>query len=207
MTRFTLLIALLAGCWSASQTTETPKPAELDVRVELAAVTLGDDCGDSAVLPPPVASAKPSDIPVGPGAAAPCMQNMPCGGYHARCDQTSMQLSLKAALGDAPATVKVKKVELLDPMGKVLAELGSRAPTRWTSDGSYVPWNETIAPGQTLAASYTLTSPNWDALTSGRWNAHGTAFQVRVTLAVGSHERTVDKQAITPARLEPPVPT
>ena len=61
--------------------------------------------------------------------------------------------------------------------------------------------------GGKLNASYLLSSPNWDALTNGRWSAHTKTFQLRVTLAIGAAERTVDKQSITPAMLEPPVPT
>lgn len=198
MTKITLICSLLAGCWTTSQTAESKHPRETEVEVALAAVTLGDDCGDDAVMPPPVASAKP---PVeAPTAVAPV-------DYRPHCDQTAMQLSLRASSGEAPTTVRVTKVELLDDAGRVLAQLASRAPTRWTTDGTYVAWDQTIAPNQTLAASYALAAPNWDALTNGRWNAHSKTFRLRVTMTIGSSARTVDKQSITPARLDPPVPT
>jgi len=210
MTRFTVLTALLAGCWTSSQTPDTKQPTATDVRVELAAVTLGDDCGDHGFIPPPIAMA-PAEAPMPPppGAAAPCNPSMgSCGGsYVQHCDQTSMQLSLRASDGSEPTNVRVKLVELLDTDGKLLAKLAPRSPTRWTTDGSYTPWDQTIAPNQTLAASYSLSAPDWNTLTGSRWNAHSKTFQLRVILTIGSKDRTVDRQSITPAMLPPPVPT
>jgi hypothetical protein len=203
MNKPSLLLLSLAGCWTSSQpTTSPPVP---DVMVELAAVTLADDCG-STDLPPPVAAADK------PRAGAPAsMAPMPpgdiCEGcvYTPHCDQTSMQLSLRTT-GGGSTNVTVKKVELLDSRGKFLANLDARMPTRW--DGQrYVGWDQKIVGEQKLAASYLLSAPDWNALTGNRWNAHTKSFQLRVTLAVGNSDRTVDKQSITPAMLEPPVPT
>jgi hypothetical protein len=207
----TLSLLALAGCWTSSQTPTTQAPA-LDVSVSLAAVTLGDDCGDSPNLPAPAAKSAPARR--APSASAPMPSQAPCdpnGGacgyaYRGHCDQTSMQISLRAGEGAGSTIVRVKKVELLDKRGKVLAELESRAPAKWIG-GSYVAWNQQIAGGEKLAATYSLSAPNWDALTDGRWNAHSKTFQLRVTLAIGERERTVEKQSITPAMIEPPVPT
>lgn len=117
-----------------------------------------------------------------------------------------MQLALRASPGAGPSAVKIKKVELLDNRGKFLAVLDARTPMRW--DGaSYVEWRESVDAGQKLNASYLLSSPNWDALTAGRWSAHTKTFQLRVTVAIASSDRTVDKRSITPAMLEPSVPT
>jgi hypothetical protein len=186
MLKPSLLALSLAGCWTTSQPTVT-QPAAPDVMVELAAVTLGDDCGGSPAVMAPM------DI---------------CEGctYTPHCDQTSMQLSLKATAGTGSTAIQVKKVELLDHRGAFLADLTSRTPTRWNGD-AYQPWNQSIEAGRTLSASYMLTAPDWNKLTKGRWNAHTKTFQLRVTLAVGSKDRTVDKQSITPALLEPAVPT
>jgi hypothetical protein len=208
MKTFSLLI--LAGCWTSSQTTTTNPPTTPDVSVELAAVTLGDDCGDTNLAPPAEAPAPNRRAPGGapaPMSMAPCMPNQPCGFAHrSHCDQTSMQISLRATEGAGSTNVRVKKVELLDKRGKVLAELESRTAAKWTGS-SYVAWNQTIAAGERLAATYSLSAPNWDALTNGRWNAHSKTFQLRVTLAIGDRDRTVEKQSITPAMIEPPVPT
>lgn len=192
MNRSSLIGLMFVGCWTSPQAPEAKHPTDTDVRVELGAVTLGDDCGDDAVMPPPA--------PTRPGVVAR-------PGYRPHCDQTSMQLSLHASSGVGPTTVRVTRVELLDDAGGVLARLSSRSPTRWTQDGRYVAWDETIAPNQTLATSYALAAPDWNALTNGRWNAHTKTFQLRVTLAIGSTNHTVDKQSITPARLAPAVPT
>ena len=202
MSKPSLLLLAVAGCWSSSQSIAI-EPGAPDVTVELAAVTLGDDCGANPRLPPPVA-AKPG---IRAPAEAPADWCESCD-YRPHCDQTSMQLSLRASgpEGTSSTTVKIKRIELLDSDGDFLALLSARAPTRW--DGaSYTAWNQTVDAGQTLAASYSLSSPNWEKLTGGRWQAHTKSFQLRVTLTVGSKNRTVDKQSITPAMLEPAVPT
>ena len=41
----------------------------------------------------------------------------------------------------------------------------------------------------------------------GMWAQRGKQFQVRVTLSVGTRDKTLEKQAITPAMMEPAVPT
>lgn len=212
MIKPSLLVAALAGCWTSSQPPIT-QPTAPDVMIELAAVTLGDDCG--AEPPPPVAMRRSSprpavvaSVPAAPPTGAPMPPMDVCEGctYTPHCDQTSMQLSLKASPGTGATSVRVKKVELLDHRGTFLAELDWRKPTRWNGD-AYEAWNESIEAGRTLSASYTLGAPDWDGLTGSRWNAHTRTFQLRVTLAVGTRDRTVDKQSITPAMLEPPVPT
>ena len=194
--RFLLLAALAANC-ATSDATPTK-----DVSVELAAVTLADDCG----RPPPAPARPARTAPSSPSVVAPADCGGPNCGY-SRCDQTSMQLSFKAPAGVKPTTIKIKRVELLDTKGKVLEVLAVRAPARWTAEGSYVAWNETITAGQTVASTYELDSPDWDKLTNGRWSAHSKTFQLRVTVTIGSADRTVEKQSITPARLAPAVPT
>lgn len=196
-----LSLLVLAGCWTSSQPS-APTP-EVQVDVELAAVTLGDDCNDAESIAPPVARI---DKPSAAGAPMPADICVGCAPIRPHCDQTSMQLALRATPGAGAMAVKIKKVELLDSRGGFLATLEARTPMRWNGD-SYVGWTQTVDAGGKLNASYLLSAPNWDALTNGRWSAHTKTFQLRVTLAIGSSERTVDKQAITPAMLEPPVPT
>jgi hypothetical protein len=202
MIRFALLTSLVAGCWTGSQQAPKPKaPVDPDVAITLASVTLGDDCGDAAVIPPPARRAPSKPMPPADEAPGAAPRH-----YRMHCDQTSMQLAVRSTGGDHATTIQVKKVELLDKAGAVLGELESRMPTRWTDDG-YVEWNQTVEANQTLQASYALSSPDWNKLTGSRWNAHSKTFQLRVTLVVGSKDRTVEKQSITPAMLEPPVPT
>lgn len=216
-----LATASLASCWKSSPSTDRPPPAT-EVSVELAAVTLGDECGDGWTPPPPVITAMatparaPGPAPAQPAPAEVASMQPPlppadvapgarARGHRWACQQTSMQLSL-VATGGGPATIRIKQVELLDAAGQLLGRLAPKAPTYWVAD-AYQPWDQQLAAGQQVAASYVLASPNWDAMEGGQWGQRGKTFQVRVTLAVGARERTIEKQAITPTMMEPPVPT
>src|SRR5262249_15455223 len=122
------------------------------------------------------------------------------------CTQTSMQLAFKSG-GTAKATaIKVKKVELLDDKGKLLEVLAASQPSKWNGK-KYEKWGESIAASETLQTSYVLATPNWNKLTKGRRNAHARRFQLRVTLTVGTQNRTVEKQAVAAAMIEPDVDT
>lgn len=118
-----------------------------------------------------------------------------------------MQLAFNAQAGVRPTTIKIKRVELLDTKGNVLEVLSASAPTRWTSKGAYVKWDEMVEANEVIRASYSLNAPNWTKLTNGRFNAHGHTFQLRVTVTIGTSSRTVEKQSITPARIAPMVVT
>jgi hypothetical protein len=193
-----LSLLILGACWTSSpQPTVTPQPSAPDVKVTLASVMLGDDCDhEFGLAPAPAKAPMPADCAPGPNG---------CGSPKMSCEQTSMQLSLHASEGAGSTNVRVKKVELLDVRGNVLGELAARSPAKWTGS-AYEMWNEQIAPNQKLNATYALSAPDWDKL-GGRWNAHSKTFQLRVTLAVGTRDRVALKQSITPAMLEPPVPT
>jgi hypothetical protein len=211
---------LLFACSSKSSAKppETPREAT----VELASVTLADDCGDAARPPPPPTRAAasppvpaqapssvepPADEAVAPSAMAARCAGPNCGHDRRACDQTSMQLALAAPAGAATAFA-VKKVELLDERGALLGELTPRKATAWSdAAGAYQPWDQNLAAGAKLNVSYALSSPDWNKLDGGRWNAHTKKFQLRVTLTVGTADRTVEKKAISPAEIEPAVPT
>jgi hypothetical protein len=181
-----------------------------EVSVSLASVTLGDDCGPRTP-PAPAPSQPPAAAPARRAPSKPSEAPADCDvggcGYARHCEQTSMQLSLRSPAGTKPTTIRIKKVELLDPKGKLLQVLAAREPTRWTDRGGYVAWDQTIGANQTIAASYALEAPSWDKLTGGRYSAHNKTFQLRVTVTVGTANKTVEKQSITPAMLPPPVPT
>jgi hypothetical protein len=212
MTRLTMIAALaLAACTEAPKPDPTrpdpqPRPAAaMDVAVEISGVTLADDCGDAAPPPArpaiaPAAKAASVDAseprqsqsrsPRGPSAGG-CADPSNCHGPsvpHHECEQTSMQLSLRGTAGPGPTTVKVKQVELLDA-GKVVGQLTARKPSRWDDQGNYVTWDETVAPGKTLATSYVLSSPDWNAIAGGRYGAQGKLFTLRVTVTVGTPRR------------------
>lgn len=206
-----LATAALASCWSSSgpaDPVEPPAPAARSVGVELASVTLGDDCGDGAQLPPPAMPARRA--PAAPGVVAPA--DAPANASFAprvarwACQQTSMQLLFTAQDVQQPTKIRIKRVELLDASGNALGDLAPRNPTSWADD-HYEAWDESVAPGARVAASYFLATPAWHAMEGGEWAQRGKQFQLRVTLAVGERDKTVEKTAITPAMMEPAVPT
>jgi hypothetical protein len=206
------MLAALASC----AISEAKNPSDVDV--QLASVTLADDCptpppppaqpqqqpGQGFAKPPPGAdtNAKEARRP----AQGSCAQPGPCGSPRQRCEPTSMQLSLTSRSATS-TTIKIKRVELLDNNGKVLEVLTSSVPTQWAAKGGYVQWDESIAPNGSVKVSYRLNSPNWAKLTGGRMKAHTYTFQLRVTVTIGNENRTVEKQQITPARIAPMVVT
>lgn len=213
------LVALgaLGACWRSSSPdtgagAAPPEPRPGAISVDLAAVTLADDCGDAGRPPPPPPPATITASKTSPAAAAPAEMAVPadmcegCAPSQGACEQTSMQLAIRAGGATQPTTIRIKHVELLDEAGKLVERLAPRAPTQWSGD-AYRPWQETVAPGQSLAASYRLSAPDYDGMSGGRWQAHTRRFQLRVTVVVGDAERTIEKLAIAPAMLEPPVPT
>jgi hypothetical protein len=204
-----LLLAALASC--AISEAKTPD----DLIVQLASVTLADQCPISTP-PPPATFAKPppattrSEQDVAPNAKVArgsCAKGSPCGSPRRHCEQTSMQLVLKPEAGFKPSAVKIKRVELLDPKGKVVQTLTASTPMQWSvAAGAYIAWDQKLG-AEVVRATYNLTSPDWNKLTNGRINAPGHTFQLRVVVSVGGSDRTVEKTAIVPARVEPMVVT
>jgi hypothetical protein len=220
MSRYGLLLLALGACSSSSSSSSTSNrtsggqpPA---VNVELSGVTLAEDCGDAAparVAPPKEVEAESKsasqprmqqerDI-----AAGACADPSNCDGPRRGCTPTSMQLAVRAPSDAKPTTIRIKKVELLDPKGNVLETLASRGPSKWDQRGAYVAWNEQVAAGERVEASYLLATPDWNKHAGGKWNAHAKVFQLRVTVAVGDAERTIEKQSVVPAMLAPEVET
>ncbi len=190
-----------------------------DLSVVLASVTLADQCPTAKPPPPPPPAkfAKPpatakDEAPPPPNAVAArrgsCAQPGPCGSPQRHCDQTSMQLSFTPATDLKNGSVKIKRVELIDAKGKVVQVLTASAPMQWSAAaGAYIAWNEKMAGKDPVRASYNLSSPDWNKLTGGRMNAPSHTFQLRVIVTVGGSDRTVEKTAIVPARVEPMVVT
>jgi hypothetical protein len=205
-----VLLLVLIGCGSPG-----PSSTKDGVTVDLASVTLADDCGDHGYIPPPTVVADKSDAKVDPASKEPmaeraasqpyCPPGAPCNNAvsHARgCSQTSMQLSFKAG---AATTVKVTKVELLDESQKTIGTLASRLPKRWDSS-KYIAWNEQLGANERVATSYALAAPNWEDM-GGRFKAQAKKYQLRVTINVGDAEHVVEKQSISPVVMQPDVMT
>ncbi|MEO8700753.1 MAG: hypothetical protein ABI867_11955 [Kofleriaceae bacterium] len=188
----TRIICLLA--FAACSVSEAKVPNE--VTVELASVTLAENCTATTPPPPPSTFAKPPPAVAARG-SSPARR---------RCEQTSMQLAITAQPGVKPTTIKIKRVELLDKEGKVLETLTASSPMKWTDKGVYAAWDQGISADAAVKASYALTAPNWNKY-GGRMTAHTKTFQLRVTVTIGSSDRTVEKTSITPVRIEPMVVT
>jgi hypothetical protein len=207
-----LLWVTVAAACAPSVDAKTPD----DYTVTLASVNLGNDCWTPPPAPPAGKFATPP-APVVPPITTPAPSSPmprktapstagPSENVANQCDQTSMQILVKAAAGLKPVPVKVKKLELLDAKGKLIEELTARDAQRWEAD-KYVAWDQSVDANKSYQLMYPLTAPAWHKLPGGRMSAHERSFQLRVTLSIGAGAHTVDKQSIVPARLPPPVPT
>jgi hypothetical protein len=170
------------ACWHSQPVVEPPA-VDSPVDVSVSSVTLGDDCGEG------VFEAE------GRGVADDMLDE---------CIQTAMQLMVKAS--DQPASLRIKRVELVAPDGDVLV-LGAHSPTQWTQKpGMYKPWDQRIEANAALQVSYALDTPDWAKL-GGRWAAQTKTFQVRVTVAIDSRERVFETRAQVAAMMEPMIET
>lgn len=160
--------------------------------MQVTSATLGEDCG-SGGLPDPPAPAQPKKAagsmqkPMAPGAPAEAMADSMLG--QAPCQQTSLQLSVVAGSGAAATALRVTKVELFDEKGKRIGELGSRTPMVW-ADGLYKPWDETVAAGQSLSVSYSLSQPDWSGV-ADRFNK---TYVVKVVVSVDGADQPLQRE-------------
>jgi len=177
-----------------------PPPAVAKVSVQMTAATLADDCGGSAPRAS-AARASASDEEDAPKAKA---KSAIAKGDRA-CDQTSMQLSIKASADGSATRITVKKVELFDDKGVKIGTLTARSPTIWTKDGTYKAWDQAIAPGQVLSVSYALSQPAWGAITDRR----NRTYVLKAVVTVGAGDQVVkrDVHIAAPTSLPPGVKT
>ncbi len=191
-------LVLLVACGGSSSD-------KAGVAVELASVTLADDCGDYGWMPPP---SKPPPDPKAERAASQdvaaseSMAKASGPAVYRGCSQTSMQLSFSS---DHAASVTVKKVELLDGNGKYIQDLTPRMPMRWNGSG-YEKWDEKLEPTKPLAASYALAAPDWKKL-GGRMEAQSKKYHLHVVIDAGGTSHSLDKQTIAPVVMQPDVVT
>lgn len=170
--------------------TASAKAAE--VTVVMSSATLGDDCGEGlAPAPaPPKQKASVRDAEAAPEKAASMTQDGARAGVAARraCQQTSMQLSIAAGPEAKATEVRVKKVQLLDKTGKVVAELTARSPNVWATDGAYSPWDQKITAGKTLSVRYPLSAPGPDA------KERNEVYTLKAIVTVGGKDQTVQRE-------------
>lgn len=186
------LVVVAFGCKAdpiVEEQPPSPKPPEISVK--LASTRLGSDCGMGGVPKAPPATEvkqkKPERNRKPPIDAHP-PQEPP--GVRIPCDQTAVQFSVRAPATAQRTKLTLKKVELLDNNGVWLETLTAASPSKWGTD-NFVDWDETIAPGQTLAVGYKLTQPDWSKIK----NANQRSFKMRVVVLVGGEERTMEATA------------
>lgn len=184
-TRLGLLVGLswgLVGPAVASQ----PPPDPAEIRVEIASVTLGQEC-DPAAGAKAEATIK-ADADVSAAAAA----DKSASKRKRACEQSTLQLSVWGAQVGKPVELRLGAVELLDENGRALGRLVAREPTRFDGD-VYRVWDQQIAPRSTQTVSYKLGATPVPI-------ARDTGYRVQVHVTVGGRERTVTKSL----RLESP---
>lgn len=177
---------LLGAACSSSGTKAPSAPPALRAELGVTAATLAGDCGEGQVA----AGAAPMPAPAA-AIAASCPAGVECS-YHAPCQQSAVQLTLRAVGSGAPTPVAVQRIELLDTSGAVLGTMTGRAVTRWV-DGVYTPWDGQLHAGEALKLSVPTSEPPWDKVPGGRFGS-GT-FQVRVTVTVGGQAITASSSA------------
>lgn len=168
-----------------------PPPDPTEVRVEIASVTLGQECD-------PQAAAK-AEAALKPAADASAERS--AAKRKRACEQSMLQLSVWGAQVGKPVELRLGAVELLDEQGRALGQLVAREPTRY--DGSvYRAWDQQVAPGSSQTVSYKLGAAPVPI-------ARDTGYRVQVHVTVGGRERTVTKalRLESPAYLPPDVKT
>ena len=201
LVRRTLFLALATAALSCgAPVTDPTLPTGEPVQISIAAVTLADDCGTGPRTPPAPETAsiqKRSTSRAGQGAASVAYDADRIAAARA-CEQSSLQLRVENGTG-APATIAIRKIEIIDEDGAMVGELTARDPSRWKDD-TYQPWDERIGADQVMQVSYALSQPYVHA---------GESYTVRVTVVAGGDERTVERRAMieAPASLPPGVVT
>lgn len=206
-TRYAWLFVGLMACTKAGSNQETAAPPEpvpvqakppappppppitvAKVTVQMTAATLTDDCGSTSA-PSPKAKAKSESFAKEDRA----------------CDQSSMQLSVKATAGGAKAQLTVKSVELFDDKGAKIGSLTASSPTVWGADGTYAAWDQNIAAGTELSVSYVLSSPAWGSIADRR--NHTYVLEAVVTIDGADQTVKRDVSVAAPTSLPPGVKT
>lgn len=183
----------LTSCWTSSQPSHPPATAPR-VDVAIASVKLADDCGETVAGD----AAEKQDVS---SMAGDCAGD--CS-FSRVCEQTQLQVSVRS-MAAGPTKVGIKRVELLDDSGKAIGTLRAKAATRWSNDGSYAAWDQVVAAGEVMAASWALSAPDWGALPGGRDPSR--KVRVRVTFSIGDGEKTFEKEAAISAFSDPDVVT
>ena len=181
-----------------------PRVDPLAVSATIAAVTLADDCGHAAA--PAQLRRVAATAPAGDMAAGACAPGANCT-WRRACRQSTMQLTLTSGERGETTEVGIVRVELIEKdSGIKLGLLVPREPRMWTENG-YQPWDQRLAPRQSLQVMFDLSAPDWGPV-GGIFQAQGKTFRLAVTISVNGVESTIEKTVHSPdIMIEPPVVT
>jgi hypothetical protein len=168
----------------------------------MTAATLADECGGGPNTRP-----KPSMAPKSKRSAESNAQRKRASADSASraCEQSSIQLSVSAPEGVAPAKMVVKSVQLQLASGESLGTLQTRAPSVWSEENGYEPWDENVEAGQDISVTYALTQPDWSKV-EDRWNQ---TYTVRAVVSIAGSDQNVEQNVVVdaPTSLPPNVRT
>jgi hypothetical protein len=184
-----LFLAVTACASHDGRETPLEDPAShVALRATIASVQIAEDCPDRDE---PAAAGKVSQAASMERARGPAGDS--AEGWSPPCSQSTMQLTL-AHDGKQALPIEVKAVRLTAAgTGALLGTAPFRKPTRWTDDGRYDAWDQSIAPGVELKVSYKLGEPDWSLVAKalGNDDTYGQRFVLEVDLAFAGRSITV----------------
>ena len=175
-----------------------PVAAASPIEVHMTSATLADDCGGGP-------NTRPKKMRAAKGASRIKGDRSRKAKAKRRCEQSSIQLAITAPADAEPASMAVKSVELFLESGDSIGTLDVRAPSVWTDDDGYAPWDEKVEPAQELSVSYALTQPDWSKV-ADRWNQ---TYTVKAVLSIAGADQTLEHDVVVdaPTSLPPNVKT
>jgi hypothetical protein len=147
------------------------------VAVEIAGVSLADECGSVAAR-----CGAPE-----PGFAGDCESGSCCD----LCQQSSVTFAITAD-GDAPATFAVRSVGLLDSTGVPLMPLDADNARSWSEEG-YQPWDQVVGSPSDMQVLYDLRNVDWSAVT----DPYSRTYQVRIEVLINGVPRVLTSAETT----------
>ncbi len=103
-----------------------------------------------------------------------------------------MQIAFSAVGGSKNAQVQVVSVKLVNATtGALVDTLTAKKPQAWNGT-VYSAWDETIKPSSELKASYDLSAPSWNSVSStDARGSYSTKYRLHVTLRIDGVEFTL----------------
>jgi hypothetical protein len=122
-----------------------------------------------------------------------------CGGP---CIFSNVQLEFTATATGQTAHVQIVSASLIDAStGAEVQKLSAYTPLDWNGT-AYVAWDENVASGTAVKASYTLSPPAWSQIDPAR--SYTRQYKYRIVVGLDGATTTVDSEAMT---RDPPVAT